>query len=71
MKKRSFYNFSTKEGWKYVNISNIAVIEDTNQGTLVTLNVTNSEGKHISFIADGHWGQITGEIKFLNENQEG
>jgi len=70
MKTGKFYNFIATGGNKMVNINNIAIIEDMGAGGIcVTLNVSKEKGVNISFSCQLPWPDVTGQIKFLDENQ--
>jgi len=68
MTKPIFCNMPTDQGYKYVNISNIASIDSINNKTFVTLNVKNKENIYISFFVNLDWGWLTGEINRLLAN---
>ena len=52
MTKPIFCNMPTDQGYKYVNISNIASIDSINNKTFVTLNVKDKENIYISFFVN-------------------
>lgn len=56
----------TDQGFKMININNIACIEDINGRAVVTLNVKNKSGDFISFTATLPIGTLTGEIQFMD-----
>jgi len=74
MNSKQFYTFQTRQGHggtKFVNINNIACIEDLNPGCRITLNVRNDKGDFINFIAELPWAHVVGQITHLDNNQNG
>ena len=66
--KAKFYNFiSTNSGSKLVNINQIAMIEQINNNTVVTMNITDDKGKFITFIANLPYGSTTGDIMVMDK----
>ena len=70
MKESKFYDVITESGNKTINVNNIALIEDFNNNTRITLNVKNENGNYISFIVNSSWSTVASEItqKDLNQN---
>ena len=70
MKESKFYDVITEAGNKTINVNNIALIEDFNNNTRITLNVKNENGNYISFIVNSSWSTVASEItqKDLNQN---
>jgi hypothetical protein len=66
MKSKQFYSIPTREGHKLINIQNIASIEDTLTGTIVTLNIQDESGKQKSFKANLPVGYLIKEIKKMD-----
>ena len=70
MKESKFYDVITESGNKTINVNNIALIEDFNNNTRITLNVKNENGNYISFIVNSSWSTVASGItqKDLNQN---
>ena len=69
---KQFYTFPTRlgsGGMRFVNINNIASIEDLAPGIKVILNVKNDKGEFESFIADLPFGHVTGEMVYMDDHQ--
>ena len=62
MSKSKFYDFSTNEGMKSINIDNIASIESLNNKTIMTLNVKKENGINISFEVNLPWSTVSSEV---------
>lgn len=69
MNKSKFYDVTTESGVKTINVNNIALIENVNNGTKITLNVKNEAGNNISFIAKLSYDIIASEITQKDLNQ--
>lgn len=69
MNKSKFYDVTTQSGVKTINVNNIALIENVNNGTKITLNVKNEAGNNISFIAKLSYDIIASEITQKDLNQ--
>jgi hypothetical protein len=72
LNSKQFYTFPTRlgsGGMRFVNINNIASIEDMNPGVKVILNVKNSKGDFEEFIADLPFGHVTGQIVSMDDSQ--
>jgi hypothetical protein len=69
---KQFYTFPTRlgsGGMRFVNINNIASIEDLAPGIRVILNVTNKKGEYEMFDVDLPFGHVTGEIVYMDDHQ--
>ncbi len=70
MKESKFYDIISESGNKTINVNNIALIENINNQTKITLNIKNDTGNNISFTVNLPYSQIASEItqKDLNQN---
>lgn len=70
LNSKKFYSFPVRNGnMQFVNINNIASIEDAAPGCVVTLNVKDDKGQYIRFIADLPWSHVTGQIVTMDNAQ--
>ena len=65
MSKPIFYNCTTTEGNKSINIKSIASIENINNKTIMTLNAKRESGNNISFEINLSWANVVSEINSL------
>ena len=73
LNSKQFYTFPTRVGsggMRFVNINNIASIEDLSPGIKVILNVGTKKGEFDNFIADLPFGHVTGQIVYMDNNQQ-
>ena len=69
---KQFYTFPTRVGsggMRFVNINNIASIEDLAPGIKVILNVGTERGAYEHFIADLPFAHVTGQIVYMDDHQ--
>lgn len=65
MSKPIFFDCITNEGNKSINIENIALIENINNKTIITLNVKKSSETNISFEVNLPWEYVASSVKAL------
>lgn len=65
MSKPIFFDCITNEGNKSINIENIALIENINNRTIITLNVKKSSETNISFEVNLPWEYVASSVKAL------
>ncbi len=65
MSKPIFFDCITNEGNKSINIENIALIENINNKTIITLNVKKNSEKNISFEVNLPWEYVASSVKAL------
>ena len=71
LNSKQFYTFPVRNGnggMRFVNIKNIASIEDLNPGLRVILNVTGKDGKFETFDVDLLFGTTTGQIVGMDDD---
>lgn len=71
LNSKQFYTFPTRlgsGGVRFVNINNIASMEDLNPGIRVILNVTDKHGNFETFDVDLFFGNVTGEIVMMDDS---
>lgn len=69
MKESKFYDIISESGNKTINVNNIALIENINNQTKITLNIKNDTGNNISFTVNLPYSQISSEITQKDLNQ--
>lgn len=69
MKESKFYDIISESGNKTINVNNIALIENINNQTKITLNIKNDTGNNISFTVNLPYSQIASEITQKDLNQ--
>jgi len=62
-----FYSFPTNTTNMTVNIENIAAMEASGVGTIVTLNVKNNDGNNIQFRTPLSYPLVSAEISAMSE----
>ena len=67
MSKPIFFDCITNEGNKSINIENIALIENINNKTIITLNVNKNSEKNISFEVNLPWEYVSSSVKALTK----
>jgi len=73
LNSKQFYTFPMRfgtgsGGMKFININNIAAIEDLSPGIRVTLNVKDDKKEFITFVADLTFGHVTGQIVGMDDD---
>jgi hypothetical protein len=69
MKVSKFYDVQTNNGYKTININNIALIESSGIRTKITMDIKDENGNEISFNTILPWATISSNIKHLDLNQ--
>jgi hypothetical protein len=67
VKETQFYTLVASDGNKTININNVALIENFESYTRITLNIKDENNKFISFQTREPWHKITSEIQFMDE----
>lgn len=73
LNSKQFYSFPVRfgtgsGGMKFININNIAAIEDLSPGIRVTLNVKDAKKEFITFVADLLFGYVTGQLVAMDND---
>ena len=73
MIESKFYDLITTTGNITINVNNVALIENTQQGTKITMNLKDKDGNYIVFITKLSWSQVSSDIsqKDVNSKREG
>ncbi|APY12169.1 hypothetical protein BWZ22_13510 [Seonamhaeicola sp. S2-3] len=63
--KTKFITYLTEDGNKTFNVSNVALIENKNGKTQITLNIKQESDTNVSFSINQSWDKVASEIESL------